>query len=131
LEQNFPELAGRITGSNQPPPPLVELLSKLVGLLQVCGMVVGMVGARIFTMVGMRHTPSWYPTIEKNIIPIAIGLYLVVPQMLGKYSLTGAFEIVMDDDVVIFSKLATGRLPQLADLVHPLVEAGLKYAGGS
>ncbi len=84
-----------------------------------------MTGASIFRLIGMSHVPAWYPTIEKNAVPIAIGVYLVFPQMLSKYLVTGAFEIVMDDTITVFSKLATGRLPQVADLVNPLVEAGL------
>lgn len=84
-----------------------------------------MLGASIFRLVGMSTVPTWYYTIEKNAMPLAIGIYLIFPQMLSKYLVTGAFEIVLDDTVMIFSKLATGRLPQVADLVNPLVEAGL------
>ena len=51
--------------------------------------------------------------------------------MLSKYLVTGAFEIILDGDNTIFSKLALGRLPQFADLVTPLSEAGLKYVGGA
>ena len=56
----------------------------------------------------------------------AIFLYLILPQMLSKYLISGAFEIILDGDVTIFSNLATGRLPQMADLVDPLIQAGLK-----
>lgn len=54
-------------------------------------------------------------------------MYLLLPQMLSKYLVTGAFEVIMDQDITVFSKLATGRLPQMADLVDPLVKAGLVH----
>lgn len=131
MERNFPELRGRITGDNYPPPPAVELLLKLMSLLQLCGIVMAVLGSSVFRLLGMRQTPAWYSKAEKNAIPLAIGLYLVLPQLLSKYLVTGAFEVVMDGGITIFSKLATGRLPQMADLVGPLVEAGLKYTGGN
>ena len=56
---------------------------------------------------------------------MAILVYLLLPQMLSKYLVTGAFEIELDGET-IFSKLQTGRLPQYADLVDPLVNAGLE-----
>jgi hypothetical protein len=57
----------------------------------------------------------------------SIFLYLLLPQVLSKYLVTGAFEVIMDQEIPIFSKLATGRLPQMADLVEPLVKAGLVH----
>jgi hypothetical protein len=47
--------------------------------------------------------------------------------MFSKYLVTGAFEIVLDDNITIFSKLSTGRLPQMADLIDPLTKAGLVH----
>jgi hypothetical protein len=55
----------------------------------------------------------------------AIFLYLLLPQMLSKYLVTGAFEVIMDEGITVFSKLSAGRLPHMADLVEPLVKAGL------
>ena len=61
------------------------------------------------------------------ILHSAILLYLILPQMLSSYLVSGAFEIVLDENVTIFSKLATGRLPQMADLIDPLTKAGLVH----
>ena len=125
MHQNFPELEGKVTGGNLPPPPIVELLLKLLSMFQLAGLVVVVLGRKAFSLIGFTTVPSWYYTIEKNGVPLAILLYLLMPQILSKYVVTGAFEIELDG-VTIFSKLQTGRLPQYADLVEPLVEAGLR-----
>ncbi|KAG7357257.1 hypothetical protein IV203_001945 [Nitzschia inconspicua] len=115
-----------VTGDNYPPPPLVELLLKVMSMMQLAGIVLAMLGGNAFRMIGMQQPPSWYTNVvEKNAMPIAIFLYLLLPQVLSKYVVTGAFEVIMDQEITIFSKLATGRLPQMADLVEPLVKAGL------
>ncbi|KAG7360656.1 Rdx family protein [Nitzschia inconspicua] len=95
-------------------------------MMQLAGIVLAMLGGNAFRMIGMQQPPSWYTNVvEKNAMPIAIFLYLLLPQVLSKYVVTGAFEVIMDQEITIFSKLATGRLPQMADLVEPLVKAGL------
>jgi selT/selW/selH-like putative selenoprotein len=129
LESNFPELLGNVTIVNYPPRPTIVLLLKVMSFLQLCGIVFAMVGASVFRLVGFSYVPTWYPSVEKNAVPIGIAIYLVLPHTLSKYLETGAFEIIMDDGVTIFSKLATGRLPQMDDLVNPLVGVGLVYAG--
>jgi selT/selW/selH-like putative selenoprotein len=120
-------LRGNVTGGNYPPPPIIELLLKVLGFFQLCGIVLAMMGSSVFRIVGMSYVPAWYPSIEKNAVPIAIGLYLVLPQVLNSYTVSGAFEIVLNDSILIFSKLTTGRLPQVADLVNPLMDAGLVF----
>jgi hypothetical protein len=100
---------------------------KLLSGLQLCGIALALLGSNIFTKLGFRQVPSWYYSVEKNAVQLAILVYLLAPQMLSKYLVTGAFEIVLDGDNTIFSKLAIGRLPQFADLVGPLMEAGLKH----
>jgi len=41
---------------------------------------------------------------------------------------TGAFEIVMDDGIVLYSKLATGRMPNGNDIIEALARVGMKMA---
>ena len=125
LEANFPELRGKITGDNYPPPPVAELALRILSVVQLLGIVMVFLGSNVFTMIGFRQPPSWYHVVEKNGIQLAIVLYLLIPQILSKWMITGAFEIILDGDMTIFSKLETGRLPQYADLVNPLVKAGL------
>lgn len=126
IHQNFPELKDKVTGANMPAPPVVELLFKLLSFVQLAGLIVVIVGSNVFRLLGFSQVPTWYYSIEKNGFQLAIVVYLLLPQILSKYLVTGAFEIVLDGDNTIFSKLETGRLPQYADLVDPLVAAGLR-----
>jgi selT/selW/selH-like putative selenoprotein len=114
LAHSFPELRGRIEGGNYPVPPIVDLLGTLVSCLQLSGLVwMVMGGESVLRLVGYRNQlPSFYYTIQKYGIQIGIFLFLIVPQIIGKFTITGAFEIYLDGDQEIFSKLATGGFPK-------------------
>ena len=99
---------------------------KLVSGIQMFGIVVAVFGTNVFSMLGFRQTPSWYYSIEKNGVQLAIFVYLLLPQLMSKWIVSGAFEIVLNDENIIFSKLNSGRLPQITDLQEPLLKAGLK-----
>jgi selT/selW/selH-like putative selenoprotein len=125
MDQNFPELQGKVTGDNFPPPPIAELLLKLLNVVQMLGLIVVFLGDRVFYLVGFSQAPAWFASVQKNGMQLAIFLYLLLPNILSKYLITGAFEVILDGQT-IFSKLETGRLPQFGDLVTPLLKAGLK-----
>lgn len=101
---------------------------KILSGVQFVGMAFALLGTNVFSMLGMQYVPSWYETVQKNGVQIAIFLYLLLPQFLSSYIVSGAFEITLDGDELIYSKLGTGRLPQFADILKPLVKAGLKLA---
>ncbi|VEU43756.1 unnamed protein product [Pseudo-nitzschia multistriata] len=85
-----------------------------------------MMGENFFRILGFQQTPRWYEeVVMKNAVPIMIGLYLILPTILNGYVVSGAFEIMLDGDQMIFSKLATGRMPNADDLLGPLTKAGL------
>lgn len=79
LQENFPELRGRITGGNYPLPPLVELMLNMLSVLQLGGlmwMVVG--GDKILNWIGMVRfdqqnrpiLPGFYYRIQENTIQV-------------------------------------------------------------
>lgn len=124
LQDKFPELRGHVDGGNYPPPPLVEVIQRLVSYIQIVGlawMIVG--GEKLLQFVGYgtarRPLPQWYWTIQRNGMQIAIVLFFLAPQMLAKYSVNGAFEVYLDGEE-IFSKLKLNRMPDVDDLVKPL-----------
>jgi len=96
-----------------------------MSMIQMFGLLVVFLGDKIFSVLGMSHVPSWYASVQKNGMQLAIFVYLLLPNLLSKYMITGAFEIMLDGET-IFSKIETGRLPQFQDLVTPLVNAGLQ-----
>jgi len=89
-------------------------------------MVLALLGENAFRFIGMQRAPSWYQNVVmKNAVPIMVGLYLILPQILNAYVVSGAFEVVLNGTVTVFSKIATGRMPQSEDLINPLAKAGL------
>lgn len=91
-----------------------------------------MTGDSIFRIFGMQRTPLWYEDIvNKNGIPIMIFLYLILPQILASFVVSGAFEVMLDGTELVFSKIATGRMPQANDLIAPLTKAGVTYVSQS
>jgi selT/selW/selH-like putative selenoprotein len=132
LEGTFPELRGNVTGGNYPPPPIVELISNFLSIFQLLGIIFAVTGDSIFRMFGFQRTPAWYEDIVmKNGVPIMIFLYLVLPQILSSYVVSGAFEVMLDGNDLIFSKIATGRMPQANDLIATLTKAGVTYVSQS
>lgn len=128
LESSFPELRGNVTGGNAPVPPTIELLLKIMTVFQFMGILFAVMGDGVFRFIGMPRAPSWYTNVVmKNSVPIMIGLFLILPQILNGYVVSGAFEVMLDGGNVIFSKLATGRMPQGDDLIAPLTKAGLNF----
>jgi thioredoxin reductase-like selenoprotein T len=136
LQQNFPELRGKVEGGNYPPPPLVELLSNVIWLFQVVGLIWMILGGdRLLHMCGLATTdahnrlilPPWYYQIQENRVQLGIFLYLLLPQIANKWVITGAFEIFVDEQLV-WSKLQSGRFPTHAEIIQTMVDAGLKQA---
>lgn len=132
LEGAFPELQGHVTGGNYPPPPIVELVSNFLSIFQLLGIIFAVTGDSIFRMFGFQRTPVWYEdVVMKNGVPIMIFLYLIVPQILNSYVVSGAFEVILDGTDLIFSKIENGQMPQANDLIAPLTKAGLTYVSQS
>ena len=126
LEGQFPELRGKITGANYPMPPVLELAQNAVSMLQMAGMAWMVFGGEtLFRFLGFSQPPAIYYTIQENSTQIGVALFLLVPQILGRFMTSGAFEIVLDGQKVIWSKLEEGRFPSAEELTNPLVKLGL------
>jgi selT/selW/selH-like putative selenoprotein len=115
LATTFPELRGKIEGGNYPVPPIIDLLTTLLSSVQLAGLVwMVMGGENLLRMVGFRNQmPNFYFSVQKYGVQIGIFLFLLLPQILGKWRITGAFEIYLDGDQVIHSKLDTGEFPKV------------------
>lgn len=59
---------------------------------------------------------------------ISIALFLLLPQLMNSFATSGAFEIVVDGDKVVWSKLQEGRFPNADELTNPLVQMGLQQS---
>mmetsp|Transcript_37039 Transcript_37039/g.42261 ORF Transcript_37039/g.42261 Transcript_37039/m.42261 type:complete len:146 (+) Transcript_37039:202-639(+) len=125
LESKFPSLEGKITGGHDSPPPLIELCSKTLTGLQLLTMGFVMFGDGLWTNVfQFRQVPSWYSSLKKYGFQLSLAIFFLIPQMLNSYVVTGAFEILVDGDIV-FSKLQQGRLPNAMDVMTAFENLGL------
>lgn len=104
---------------------------KILSVVQLVGMAFALMGENVFRLIGLPRTPSWYTdVVAKNTVPLGIGLFLILPQILNGFSVSNAFEIILDGKETIFSKIATGRMPTAEDLLDPITKAGLVSIGG-
>jgi len=129
LQQQFPSQLN-IVGENYPPPPLVALLLQVLQYCQLFGMAWMIVGGeRLWGLLGFRqHLPKIYHWVAQNPMPVIMTVYFILPQILNSFVVSGAFEMYLDDDLEIFSKIKQGAFPQAEQLVRALTEAGLKSA---
>lgn len=125
LEQTYPGLRGNIEGSNYPPPPMAELIGNVLSAVQLFALLwFVMGGEKVLRMLGYRVLPAWYQTIQNHSLQIGLALFLVLPQFLAKWLVTGAFEIYLDGDRV-WSKLEKGDFPKMDELISALAAKGL------
>ncbi|GKY98335.1 hypothetical protein MPSEU_000791100 [Mayamaea pseudoterrestris] len=125
LENSYPELRGHIEGQNYPPPPVAELISNLLSMLQLMALLYMFFGGeRVLRMLGYQGIPRWYESIRNNSLQIGIALFLILPQVLSKWLITGAFEIYLDEKKV-WSKLETGQFPTMEDMINGMSAMGL------
>lgn len=133
LEFNFPELQGRVSGGTEPLPPMIELINTILSVFQLAGIVWMIVGGEnLFRLLGFRNGnfPKFYWTIRENAGPISMAVFFIIPQIVARFTVSGAFEIYLNDEI-IFSKIEMGRFPDVDDLVKPLVAAGLRQAASA
>lgn len=131
LEQSFPELKGKITAEQYPPPPIPLFLSNVLTLIQLLGLLWVILGEKLWRFIGYKNNrplPHFVYTVQNNPFPIMIFIYLLAPNIIGKFVNSGAFEIYLND-IIIFSKLQSGHFPDKDYLIKLLTTDGLKHAG--
>lgn len=126
LMNEFPGQWSGIQGDNYPPPEWTSYVAPVVSAVQMFAMVLVLVGDDLWTYVpGFRRPPEFYYKMKANPALTFIVVFLVIPSYVQSFANTGAFEIYVDQKL-IFSKLETGRMPNVPEIVRALENAGLK-----
>ena len=120
LETEFPKQL-KITGANQPIEPIIQLILNMLSAIQLFTLACAIFGDRVFFG---RQPPMLYYKIKEYAFGWMFAIFWVIPQILNKWIITGAFEVFVDGELV-FSKLEQGRMPTAHDLTAPLIEMGL------
>lgn len=124
IKSKYPEFnVDNISGSTYPPSKFAEVVASLSNIIWLFGIALLFAGKFVFDTLGIPQ-PEFYKYMRENPVPTFVGLFIINTVGASQLS-TGAFEIKVDD-VIIFSKLQSGRLPQLTDVISGLVSQGFK-----
>ena len=124
IKTKYPEFnMGNIHGSTYPPTKMAETIAAISNLIWLVGIALLFGGSFIFKALGVPE-PGYYIAMKENPV-LSFGCLFVINSVGASQLSTGAFEIKLDD-VIIFSKLQTGRLPQLQDIVRAMVASGFR-----
>nr|SVE75391.1 EOG090X0DP2 [Daphnia dolichocephala] len=112
LQQKYPSLA--IEGENHPPPFLNQKIAQFLGIVKILLILLVISGTNVFGHLGVQ-TPSVWEWTQQNKFYACLMTFFLCNAIEGQLISTGAFEITLND-VPLWSKLETGRIPQPPEL---------------
>nr|CAH0108671.1 unnamed protein product [Daphnia galeata] len=112
LQQKYPSLA--VEGENHPPPYLNQKIASILGIAKILLILAVVSGTNIFEHLGVQ-TPSLWEWTQQNKFYACLMTFFLCNAVEGQLISTGAFEITLND-VPLWSKLETGRVPQPPEL---------------
>jgi len=121
LTARYPALY--ITGSEYPLTPSKALLSKLLTVVQYALYALLFFGQQIFDKLGMPP-PAIYHRLTQNKAISFIMIMMVMGNINSMLTSSGAFEIELNDNL-IFSKIRTGRMPDVQEIENILAVSGI------
>lgn len=105
-----------MTGAEYPLGPVRQTLSYAATALQMGALAFLYAGEKIFPALGMPIPALYYKAQESKMMSYMIAFF-GFNFVKGQISSTGAFEIFLDNEL-IYSKLQTGRMPDMNELLH-------------
>ncbi|KAM7354474.1 selenoprotein T [Cochliomyia hominivorax] len=112
LVEKYPQIT--VTGENYNPPGMNMYFSKLIFAVKILLIVVIVSSFDIFGAIG-QATPSWWRHLLDNKLYACMMIFFVGNMLEGQLVSSGAFEITLND-VPVWSKLQTGRIPAPQEL---------------
>jgi len=123
LRMQFPNLQSQ--GMNHPPTDQNALIAQLIGYAQMAGFGVLFFGSFIFQALKMPE-PSLVKSMGENKMN-SFCMIFMMGFMSTQLMATGAFEVYYNGNVV-YSKLDTGKIPHVQDIVRNLQLYGVQAA---
>lgn len=114
-----------VTLQNHPPTPAKALTAQLLMVVQLAAMGVVAVGqnaAPYLARLGIQLPPEAWRAMQEKKMMILMGAWFIGNTVRQNMLSTGAFEVSFQG-TPIFSKLGTGRMPTMAEVVEGLAEA--------
>ncbi|XP_023020770.1 selenoprotein T [Leptinotarsa decemlineata] len=122
INQKYPYIL--VDGMNYDPPGLNMLLARMLGGLKMIIILCILGGINIFEYVNQPR-PSWWVWCTENKLYACMMLFFLSNIIEGQLIQSGAFEITLND-VPVWSKLETGRIPQPAELFQ-IIDSHMQF----
>ncbi|CAH1733312.1 thioredoxin reductase-like selenoprotein T homolog CG3887 [Aphis gossypii] len=114
LSEKYPHL--RIEGANYDPSMAHLLAAKILSLAKMVIIIAIGSGINLFEYIG-KQQPNWWIWCTSNKIYACLVVFFGSNMFEGMLISTGAFELYLND-IPVWSKLETGRIPQPAELIQ-------------
>lgn len=117
--QNFPGV--EVIGTNYPPKPTNVAIGKLVNIGSLTTIATSLFGDKLFPLMGLE-VPELVNSLQQNKVGACAGAWFIGNTVAQNLQSTGAFEVYYDG-VRMYSKMETGRLPQIPALLAAIEDA--------
>jgi selT/selW/selH-like putative selenoprotein len=125
MQREFPGQWSDIRGENYPAPDWTSYAATAISAIQMFAMVLILMGDGAWNYIPfVQRPPHFYYQMKENPALTFIIVFLVIPSYVQSFANTGAFEVYLDGKP-IFSKLETGRMPNVPEIFKALEAAGL------
>lgn len=125
LQREFPGQWNSIEGDNYPAPEWISYVGPIMSAVQLLAMALVLMGDSVWSYIpGFQGPPEFYYKMKENPALTFIVVFLVVPSYIQSFANSGAFEVYVDQKL-IFSKLESGRMPNVNEIIRSLESAGL------
>ncbi|KAL4154278.1 hypothetical protein QTP88_002102 [Uroleucon formosanum] len=114
LSEKYPHI--HIDGANYDPSMVHLLAAKILSLIKMLIIIVIGSGINLFEYFG-KQQPNWWIWCTTNKIYACLVVFFGSNMFEGMLISTGAFELYLND-IPVWSKLETGRIPQPAELLQ-------------
>jgi selT/selW/selH-like putative selenoprotein len=116
VHTNYPGMA--VVGENYPSPPLKALLARILSIIKMGLLVCLLFGQNPFLLLNIP-TPRVYSWALQNKMYACLMIFFFSNSIESYLGSTGAFEISVND-VPLWSKIETGRLPSANEFIQML-----------
>jgi len=126
IQQRYSEV--KIEGGNYPPPTMSKYIATIISLFKFSIIFLLISGRDPFQLMG-TPTPEYYQWAKENKVYACFMLFFVGNAIETQLTSTGAFEILLNDNV-IWSKINSGRVPRVDELMNIIdnnIQAGNNF----
>ncbi|UJR09617.1 hypothetical protein I4U23_013851 [Adineta vaga] len=116
VRQHYPNMA--VVGENYPQQPLKSFLARVISIIKMALLICLLFSQNPFTLLNIP-TPRVYSWALQNKMYACLMIFFLSNSLESYLISTGAFEITIDD-VPLWSKIETGRIPSSNEFIQML-----------